>query len=456
MKEALQDKLQLLLGEFIDEKADSLIDHAKANKLGAVAKVYGRLVRLNGLALEVTGCRLIMGQRCLVDCASGPSIPAEVIGFNHDITYLMPLQPPSGLYAGARVTPQKGVETIVVGEQLLGRVLDGLLQPLDQLGPITGTEIPLFSLPPNPLSRAPVQESIDVGVRAINAILTPGKGQRLGLFAGSGVGKSVLLGMMTRHTEADVVIVGLIGERGREVLEFINHSLGEKGRARAVVIAAPADATALMRLRAAQVCHRLAEYYRDQGKHVLLLMDSLTRYAQAQREIGLATGELPATKGYPPSVFSMLTRLVESAGNGDHKNGSMTAIYTVLVEGDNQQEPIADAARAILDGHIVLSRDIAEEGHYPAIDISASVSRVMPHVVDKKHLNKAKTLKKFYSKYQQIKELIPLGGYQPGKDAEMDYAVQIYPQIAQFLQQDMDEKSEFTSSIEQLFKLMPE
>lgn len=450
----IQNNLQQALDEFIKGEVALIDGFDNANKQGAVAKVYGRLVRLSGLTLEVTGCRLIMGQRCLVATASGEPLLTEVIGFNRDVTYLMPLQPATGLYAGARVTPQKGIETITVGEQLLGRVLDGLLQPLDDLGAISGEEIPLFSLPANPLSRQPIKETIDVGVRAINAILTPGKGQRLGLFAGSGVGKSVLLGMMTRNTQADVVIVGLIGERGREVQEFIQHNLGEHGRERAIVIAAPADSTPLMRLRAAQVCHRLAEYYRDQGKHVLLLMDSLTRYAQAQREIGLATGELPATKGYPPSVFSLLTQLVERAGNGKSAMGSMTAIYTVLVEGDNQQEPIADAARAILDGHIVLSREVAEQGHFPAIDISASVSRVMPQVVDKAHLVKAQQLKKYYAKYQQIKELIPLGGYQVGKDVDMDYAVQIYPKIAAFLQQDTDEKSQLFDSIKELFDLI--
>ena len=327
------------------------------------------------------------------------------------------------------------------------------MQPLDGLPAITGESIPLFSLPNNPLSRQPISEPIDVGIRCINAVLTPGKGQRLGLFAGSGVGKSVLLGMMTRYTEAEIIIVGLIGERGREVREFIEHSLGEEGRKRAIVVAAPADATALMRLRAAQVCHRLAEHFRDQGKHVLLLMDSLTRYAQAQREIGLAMGEPPATKGYPPSVFSLLTQLVERAGNG-LGSGSMTAIYTVLVEGDNQQEPIADAARAILDGHIVLSRDLAEQGHYPAIDISASISRVMPQVVKKDYLAHAIKLKKLYSSYQQIKELIPLGGYQPGKDMQVDYAVQKFPAIAAFLQQGLDEQSGLSDSMNQLIQLM--
>lgn len=265
----------------------------------------------------------------------------------------------------------------------------------------------------NPMKRQPITQPLDVGVRAINSMLTMGKGQRMGLFAGSGVGKSVLLGMITRQTQADVVVVGLIGERGREVKEFIDHALGKEGLAKAIVIASPADESPLMRLRASQLCHRVAEHYRDQGKDVLLLMDSLTRYAMAQREIGLALGEPPATKGYPPSVFSMLPQLVERAGNSHHPQGSMSAIYTVLTEGDDQQDPIADSARAILDGHIVLSRQLAESGHYPAIDIAQSISRTMPLVVDKPQVENVMQFKHLYSRYQEVKELIPLGGYQP-------------------------------------------
>ena len=269
---------------------------------------FGRLVRVTGLTLEVVGCQLVMWQRCRVSTASGEPLLAEVVGFNRDISYLMPLQPMSGLFAGAQVEPIDGEETVRLGAHLLGRVLDGLLQPLDGRPlPEGGDSVPLFALPPNPLLRTPVREPLDVGIRAINGLLTVGKGQRLGLFAGSGVGKSMLLGMMTRNTAAQIVVVGLIGERGREVREFIEHSLGAEGLARAVVIAAPADQSPLMRLRAAQLCHRIAEYFREQGQDVLLLMDSLTRYAQAQREIALAIGEPPATRGYPPSVFSMLT-----------------------------------------------------------------------------------------------------------------------------------------------------
>ena len=403
---------------------------------------YGRLVRVTGLTLEVVGCQLVMGQRCEVETATGTALLAEVVGFNRDISYLMPLQPMSGLYAGARVLPVDGEETIRVGGLLLGRVLDGLLQPLDGR-PLKeeGERVPLFSTPPNPLLRTPVREPLDVGIRAINGLLTVGKGQRLGLFAGSGVGKSMLLGMMTRNTSAQIVVVGLIGERGREVREFIEHSLGAEGLARAVVIAAPADQSPLMRLRAAQLCHRIAEYFREQGQDVLLLMDSLTRYAQAQREIALAIGEPPATRGYPPSVFSMLTQLVERAGNGTHPDGSLSAFYTVLAEGDDQQDPVVDSARAILDGHIVLTRRLAEEGHYPAIDIGASVSRVMPQVVSPEWQGLAVSLRQLWGRYQQVRELLPLGGYQPGADPQMDEAVQRYPAIASFLQQGLQEET---------------
>ena len=440
MQDTLEDKLKNAL-----DTLDS----------GPVAKVYGRLVRLNGLTLEVTGCRLIMGQRCLVETAQDKPLAAEVIGFNREITYLMPLQNAAGLFSGARVTPLAGVEKITAGEQLLGRVLDGLLQPLDGKPVISGEQIPLFTSPNNPLSRTPITQAIDVGIRAINAMLTPGKGQRLGLFAGSGVGKSVLLGMMTQYTRADIVIVGLIGERGREVREFIEHSLGEQGLARAIVIAAPADATPLMRLRAAQVCHRLAEYYRDQGRHVLLLMDSLTRYAQAQREIGLATGEPPATKGYPPSVFSKLPQLVERAGNGGEGQGSITAFFTVLTEGDDLQDPIADAARAILDGHIVLSRDLADAGHYPAIDIEASISRVMPMVTSEEHQELARQLKQVYALYQQNKDLISIGAYSKGNDPRIDRAIDMLPVINFFLQQKMHDVIPYDQSLAQLQEVMP-
>lgn len=415
--------------------------------------VSGRLVRVTGLTLEVVGCRLVIGQRCLVDTHSGEKILAEVVGFDRDTAFLMPYRAVSGLYSGASVQRLDGEWTLPVGPELLGRTFDGLMQPLDDLPPPKGETIRLHSTPPNPLKRKPVREPLDVGVRAINALLTPGKGQRLGLFAGAGLGKSVLMGMITRYTQAQVVIVGLIGERGREVREFLEDALGPEGRRRAIVVAAPADQSPLMRLRAAEVCHRLAEYYRDQGQDVLLLMDSFTRYAQAQRELALAIGEPPATRGYPPSVFASLTRLAERAGNGQG-NGSLTAIYTVLAEGDDQQDPIADAARAILDGHVVLSRELAEAGHYPAIDITASISRVMPQVTDPEHQRQANRFKRLLARYQTVRELIPLGGYQAGQDPELDDAVGRYPQLAEFLQQGVLEPAGFEESLEQMQKVL--
>ena len=415
--------------------------------------VSGRLVRVTGLTLEVVGCRLVIGQRCLVDTHSGEKILAEVVGFDRDTAFLMPYRAVSGLYSGASVQRLDGEWTLPVGPELLGRTFDGLMQPLDDLPPPKGETIRLQSAPPNPLKRKPVREPLDVGVRAINALLTPGKGQRLGLFAGAGLGKSVLMGMITRYTQAQVVIVGLIGERGREVREFLEDALGPEGRRRAIVVAAPADQSPLMRLRAAEVCHRLAEYYRDQGQDVLLLMDSFTRYAQAQRELALAIGEPPATRGYPPSVFASLTRLAERAGNGQG-DGSLTAIYTVLAEGDDQQDPIADAARAILDGHVILSRELAEAGHYPAIDITASISRVMPQVTGPEHQRQANRFKRLLARYQTVRELIPLGGYHAGQDPELDDAVKRYPALADFLQQGVLEPAGFEESLEQMQKVL--
>lgn len=415
--------------------------------------VKGRLIGVTGLTLEVTGCKLSIGQRCLVDTNGGKQIMAEVVGFDRDKAFLMPYRPVSGLYSRALVERLDNDQTIVAGDALLGRTLDGLMKPLDGLPEPKGESILLHNETANPLDRKPVSEPLDVGVKAINAMLTTGKGQRLGLFAGPGLGKSVLMGMMTRYTKASIVIVGLIGERGREVREFIEDALGEEGRKRAIVIAAPADQSPLMRIRAAEVCHRLAEYYRDRGEDVLLLMDSLTRYAQAKRELALAIGEPPATRGYPPSVFASLTQLAERSGNGKG-DGSMTAIYTVLAEGDDQQDPIADAARAILDGHIILSRDLAEAGHYPAIDITASISRTMTRVTDDAHLKSASYVRRLLSRYQAIKDLIPLGGYQPGKDSEVDEAVSKYDRMSHFLQQAVSEPVGLDDSLTQLHALV--
>ena len=412
--------------------------------------VAGKLTRVVGLTLEAIGCRAAVGSLCKIETLDG-YLEAEVVGFASDKLYLMPSEQLKGVVPGAKVTPIGEEHGVPVGMELLGRVIDGVGTPLDGLGEIiTANSARFVSRRLNPLARKPISAPMDVGVRAINALLTVGEGQRMGLFAGSGVGKSVLLGMMTRGTTADVVVVGLIGERGREVKEFIEDILGDEGRARSVVVAAPADASPLMRLKGCETALAIAEYFRDQGLNVLLLMDSLTRYAKAQREIALAIGEPPATKGYPPSVFAKLPALVERAGNGAEGQGSITAFFTVLTEGDDLQDPIADAARAILDGHIVLSRELADSGHYPAIDIEKSISRVMPMVTSEEHLSMARLIKQNYSLYQQNRDLITIGAYQRGADHRLDQAIAVRPVLDQFLQQRMKEVIPYDTCLEQL------
>lgn len=417
--------------------------------------VEGRVTRLIGLTLEAVGLKVALGDYCMVSLQDAGEVEAEVVGFAGDRIYLMPLDSVDGLAPGAAVRPRVGASLVPVGFGLLGRVIDGIGRPLDGKGPLAPDDlVTLAGETINPLHRHPIEQTLDVGVRAINSLLTVGRGQRLGLFAGSGVGKSVLLGMMTRFTEAEITVVGLIGERGREVREFIDHSLGAEGMARSVVVAAPADDSPLMRLRAAQLTTRIAEFFRAQGCNVLLLMDSLTRYAQAQREIALAVGEPPATKGYPPSVFAKLPKLVERAGNGETGGGSITAFYTVLTEGDDQQDPVADSARAILDGHVVLSRTLAEQGHYPAIDIEASISRAMPQIVDQDHLHLALQFKRLYSRYSQNADLISVGAYARGSDPETDRAIDMMPTIKAYLQQGMSEPMPLQRSMQELAMVM--
>ena len=425
----------------------------QVTEMTARPSVAGKLTRVVGLTLEAIGCRAAVGSLCRIDTLDG-YLEAEVVGFSGEKLFLMPSEQLKGVIPGAKVTPIGDEHGIPVGMSLLGRVIDGVGQPLDGLGPILTAESALLvNRRLNPLARKPINQPMDVGVRAINAMLTVGQGQRLGLFAGSGVGKSVLLGMMTRGTTADVVVVGLIGERGREVKEFIEEILGAEGRARSVVVAAPADASPLMRLKGSETALTIAEYFRDQGLNVLLLMDSLTRYAQAQREIALAIGEPPATKGYPPSVFAKLPALVERAGNGAEGQGSITAFFTVLTEGDDLQDPIADAARAILDGHIVLSRELADSGHYPAIDIEKSISRVMPMVTSEEHMMMARTVKQCYSLYQQNRDLITIGAYQKGADPRLDQAIAIRPKLEQFLQQKMKEVVSYGDCLQALHQV---
>lgn len=426
--------------------------------------VSGRIVKVTGLVMEAVGIKLPVGSACVIHLQNNVKIEAEVVGFDGDRLFLMPQSDVEGVIPGAPVFPVASLVTpdsndqqrrqadrtkhLPVGEELLGRVLDANGRPLDALGPLVcRATAPLGARIYNPLARAPIKEKLDVGVRAINSMLTVGRGQRLGLFAGSGVGKSVLLGMMARYTTADVIVVGLIGERGREVKEFIEEILGEAGLARAVVVAAPADAPPLMRMQGAAYATTIAEYFRDQDKNVLLIMDSLTRYAMAQREIALAIGEPPATKGYPPSVFAKLPILVERAGNGRLGGGSITAFYTVLTEGDDQQDPIADAARAILDGHIVLNRTLAESGHYPAIDIEQSISRAMHGITSVDHQRLSRKLKQLYSRYERSRDLINVGAYSAGSDPILDEAIRKYPQIQAFLQQEITEKSTISQSL---------
>ncbi|MDC3213504.1 flagellar protein export ATPase FliI [Pseudoalteromonas distincta] len=416
--------------------------------------VAGILTRVVGLTLEARGLRAPVGSQCKIENMNG-FVDAEIVGFNDQTLYLMPNDHISGVLPGARVIPQVNNLGLPVGMSLLGRVVDGLGRPLDGLGKINAEHHLKFAQNTiNPLSRRPITKPMDVGVRAINSVITVGQGQRMGLFAGSGVGKSVLLGMMTRGSEADVIVVGLVGERGREVKEFIEEILGVEGRKRSVVVAAPADSSPLMRLKGCESAVTIAEYFRDQGLNVLLLLDSVTRYAMAQREIALAVGEPPATKGYPPSVFAKLPALVERAGNGGEGQGSITAFFTVLSEGDDMQDPIADAARAILDGHIVLSRDLADSGHYPAIDIEKSISRVMPQVVSEPHMQQARVLKQVYSMYQQNKDMITLGAYQKGTDQMLDQAINMMPRVNAFLQQGMRDVISYDDGLQGLAQLL--
>jgi flagellum-specific ATP synthase len=437
--------------------ARSLQENITHLDLGRGFVVEGSLSRMVGLTLEATGIRAAIGAQCDVVSSSGSKLGAEVVGFGGETLYLMPTSDLQGLEQDARVVPTGKVGEAHVGDELLGRVIDGAGEPLDGKGPLrTRHRRPLTGRIINPLERESIRTQLDVGIRAINALLTVGRGQRLGLFAGSGVGKSVLLGMMTRYTSADIVVVGLIGERGREVKDFIENILGKEGLARAVVVAVPADHAPLRRMHGAMLCTSIAEHFRDQGKDVLLLMDSLTRFCQAQREIGLAIHEPPATKGYPPSVFAKLPQLVERAGNGPPGGGSITAFYTVLTEGDDQQDPIADAARAILDGHVVLSRRLAEAGHYPAIDIEASISRAMTDIVSVQHRDAANAFKRIYSIYQQNRDLISVGAYEPGSDANIDLAIRAIPELEQFLQQKMEEALPLDTSIRSLMGLFAE
>ena len=427
----------------ISERLDDALAH----------RIYGTIVRISGFLLEATGLNASIGMLCKV-IAPDRQILAEVIGFSNDKTYLMAYHDTLDISSGNRIYCLSKSLLVPVGPSLLGRVINGLCEPIDDKGALHPSEYyPLNAPSINPILRNRISQPLDVGIRAINALLSVGKGQRLGIFAESGVGKSVLLGMMTRFTSADVVIVGLIGERGREVKEFIEENIGEANLKKTVIIAAPVDASPLERANGALATTSLAEYYRNQGLDVLLIVDSLTRYAQALRQIYLVLGEMPSAKGYSPTVFAKISQLVERTGNGSGKQGSITAFYTILTEGGDMNDPVAEHARSILDGHIVLSRSLADISHYPAIDISSSISRVMTAIIDKQQIHQIQRFKQLYTTYMQNQDLLKMGMYQHGSDKTLDDAILYQPKIMHFLQQGTDESSTFQSSLDALMGL---
>ncbi len=419
--------------------------------------VNGRVSRLVGLVIEAKGPGTGVGSICHIYPERGDQVlcKAEVVGFRDNRVLLMPLGDLRGVGPGSRVCTVGREASVDVGQGLLGRVLDGLGEPIDGKGTLGPTHhYPLYADPMNPMNRARISQPLDVGIRAINSCLTAAKGQRMGIFAGSGVGKSTLLGMMARNTAADISVIALIGERGRELKEFIERDLGEEGLKRSVVVVATSDQPPLIRLRGAYVATAIAEYFRDQGRDVILMMDSLTRFAMAQREIGLSVGEPPTTKGYTPSVFTLLPKLLERAGSRE-SGGSITGFYTVLVENDDFNEPISDAARAILDGHIMLTRELAAQNHYPSIDILQSVSRCMSDVVSKAHRAGSRKLVATVATYRRSEDLINIGAYQRGSNSEIDRAINMIGNINKFVCQDVEEKATLEQSVQELLKLYP-
>ena len=421
----------------LDKYADSIVTQLKPPR----SRRYGTLTRIVGMTLEAKGVSAAVGSICRILRPDGEHVDAQVVGFESGSVYLMPLWQATGLSAGCRVYVHKETDTALVGDGLLGRVVDAMGEPLDAQPRITGGKpMGLSGSTPNPMERTPIDKVLDVGIRALNALLTIGCGQRIGLIAGSGVGKSVLLGMLTKFTAADVVVIGLIGERGREVKEFIENTLGPEGLKKSVVVAAPADESPLLRIRATHLAHLYAEHFRAEGKNVLLLMDSLSRVAHAQREIGLAVGEPPTAKGYPPSVFSLLPKLIERSGTGRVGEGTITAMYTLLAEGDDLNDPIVDIARASLDGQVVLSRTLADAAHYPAIDLMGSISRLMPTIADQDHQNLANTLRRLWTLYQQNQDLINVGAYEAGSNPDLDRAIAVRSEMENFLRQPMHEQ----------------
>ena len=425
------------------EKFNEAIDSCKSMNM------IGKVVQIVGLVIECNGPNVSMGELCYVQSHFDDvePLPAEVVGFREGYVLLMPLGETKGIGPGCQVVSAQKVLQVKVGPELLGRVIDGLGNPIDGKGPILcKSEYPIQADPPAPLDRPVIKDSLYVGVRAIDGLITMGQGQRIGIMAGSGVGKSTLLSMIARNTEADISVIALVGERGREVKEFIERDLGEEGLKRSVVVVATSDKPALVRIKGALTATAIAEYFRDQGRKVILMMDSVTRFAMAQREVGLTVGEPPATRGYTPSVFALLPRLLERAGTS--AKGSITGIYTVLVDGDDMNEPIADAVRSILDGHIVLSRNIAAQNHFPAIDVLASVSRVMSAVVPKEHMEANRKLRALMAVYKEAEDLIHIGAYVKGSSQKIDEAIQKIDAINDFLCQGVFEVQGFEETIQ--------
>ncbi len=439
----------------MNQLSDMLIGKVNRLAVDQPMAIYGHVSRYDGQMVECNGFPANIGALCRIETDGAESAIAEVIGFHHGNNLLSLHDFGARIRVGARVTLFDDGATIPVGDGLLGRVTDALGNPLDEGGAFDlDDRWPLMGKTLNPLTRGPVDKPLDVGVRVINSMLTVGMGQRIGIIAGSGVGKSVLLGMMSRYTTADIVVVGMIGERGREVGAFVNTILGGDARLRTAVVAVPADRSPLLRIRGAERATAIAEYYRDKGKNVLLIMDSLTRVAHARREIGLALGEQPTSKGYPPSVVSMIPRLIERTGTGAKGQGAITAIYTVLADGDDANDPVVDTARAILDGHILLSRDQTQMGVYPAVDVPSSISRVMNDIVSADHQQAARKFRRLVSLYMENRDLLLMGGYSPGQDTELDLAVSLWPGLMNYIQQQENEKADFDSSRTELLKLM--
>lgn len=414
-------------------------------------KEIGRIVKMVGLTLEASGPKANLNDVCYITGNDQTKRIAEVVGFRENRILLMPYDDMTGIGIGSIVENSGSAFKVLVGDELLGKTLDGLGNPLDGSELVCNQYYTVDAEPPDPLTRKIIDEVLPLGVKAVDAMLTVGKGQRIGIFAGSGVGKSTLLGMFARNTKADINVIALIGERGREVREFIERDLGEEGMKRSVLVIATSDKPALIRKKAAKTATTIAEYFRDQGKDVLLMMDSLTRFSMAQREIGLASGEPPVSRGYPPSVYSEMPKLLERAGNSE--GGSITGLYTVLVDGDDFNEPITDTARSILDGHIMLSRKLGHKNHYPAIDVLQSISRVMSSIISKEHKIAAGNLKKVIATYQEAEDLINIGAYKTGSNEDIDYAISKMKEVNDFLKQDVDDKFGFEEEINMLMEI---